>query len=321
MSVPVALPSIYLQQFSHLLNELGGDFTACLRVADLTPEMLNEPMVKGDWKQVERFFSCALQQVNVPELGALLGERLLVQTHGALGYSLMNAPTLSEAFGLLESFIRIRIGFMRLRVENQSRLILTADIKLATLERFFSEVVCMAVKLALEFICHNKQVVQAVHFAFAEPESATTVRAMFACAVHYSQPQTALIIQPELLSSPIRIAEPEVFALAQKMCAEALAALSETDSFSYRVRRYILAATNRFPDQEEVCRQLHITTRTLHRNLAKEGTTYRQIMEDIKRGLAKEYLAKGQHSQQEMAYLLGYSDAANFRRALRRWML
>ncbi|MFY9180244.1 MAG: AraC family transcriptional regulator ligand-binding domain-containing protein [Venatoribacter sp.] len=321
MTAEIALSSFYLQQFGQLVDELGGDFAACVEAAGVSLAALDEPIFRGTWQQVEQFFGLALQQIQIPELGALFGERLLVHTHGALGYSVMNAATLSEALVMLESFIRIRIAFMHLQVANQNQLILRADIPLYKLERFFHEVVCMALKLALDFICQTKQVVCEVHFSFATPENAPRVEALFGCPVRYEQEQTALILTPSLLQHRIRIAEPAAFALAQKMCTEALAELSQNDSLSYRIKRLLLSSPNTFPSQEELCHRLHITSRTMHRNLAIEGTSFRKITDNIKQNLAKQYLAKGQHSQQEIAFLLGYSDAANFRRALRRWRL
>ncbi|MNG28149.1 Urease operon transcriptional activator [compost metagenome] len=62
-----------------------------------------------------------------------------------------------------------------------------------------------------------------------------------------------------------------------------------------------------------------MTPRTLHRRLLDEGTTFKQILEDVRHTLAVEHLKAGQLSIQEIAYSLGYNDVANFRRAFRRW--
>jgi AraC-like DNA-binding protein len=64
---------------------------------------------------------------------------------------------------------------------------------------------------------------------------------------------------------------------------------------------------------------LHMTPRTLHRRLVDEGTSFHDLLEDVRRTLAVEHVKSGRLSIEEIAYMLGYSDLANFRRAFRRW--
>ena len=68
---------------------------------------------------------------------------------------------------------------------------------------------------------------------------------------------------------------------------------------------------------EDICNQLARTSRTLHRQLKEEGTTWRQIRDDVRMGLAEELL--GQPIQlDEIAERLGYSDSANFSHSFKR---
>ena len=50
-----------------------------------------------------------------------------------------------------------------------------------------------------------------------------------------------------------------------------------------------------------------------------EGSSYRSILEDVRHTLAIEHLKTDRLSIQEIAFTLGYSDMANFRRAFKRW--
>ena len=66
-------------------------------------------------------------------------------------------------------------------------------------------------------------------------------------------------------------------------------------------------------------RLFHLTPRTLHRRLQEEGTSYKEILESVRHKLAVAHLKAGHLSVQEIAYTLGYTDMANFRRAFKRW--
>ncbi|MEO1269343.1 MAG: hypothetical protein AAFX99_14730 [Myxococcota bacterium] len=64
-----------------------------------------------------------------------------------------------------------------------------------------------------------------------------------------------------------------------------------------------------------------MTPRTHHRHLVQEGTSYRTLLEDVHHRLAVDHLTSGRGSIKEIAYMLGYSDDANVRRALWEWLL
>jgi len=58
---------------------------------------------------------------------------------------------------------------------------------------------------------------------------------------------------------------------------------------------------------------------TLQRRLAKEGCKFQQLLDQVRYRLAMEYLQGTHLPVTEVALLLGYSSAANFRRSFKRW--
>ena len=58
---------------------------------------------------------------------------------------------------------------------------------------------------------------------------------------------------------------------------------------------------------------------TLFRRLKEEGTTYTQVLDQLRHRLAIEYLKGSKASVNDTAYLVGFSDAASFTRAFKRW--
>src|SRR5699024_64090 len=111
MTASVALPSSYIQQLGEVVEDLGASFDTCMAEARFHGAALAGPMFRGTWPQFEALVHAATTATAKPELGLLLGERLLVHTHGVLGYAAMNAETLSEALQTLEQFIRVRVAF------------------------------------------------------------------------------------------------------------------------------------------------------------------------------------------------------------------
>ena len=62
-----------------------------------------------------------------------------------------------------------------------------------------------------------------------------------------------------------------------------------------------------------------MSTRTLERRLEREGTTFSDLLEDLRRRLALRYVANPAIPLGEIAFLLGFSHTTGFHRAFKRW--
>ena len=58
---------------------------------------------------------------------------------------------------------------------------------------------------------------------------------------------------------------------------------------------------------------------TLRRRLDQEGTTFSDIVDEIRKELAERYLREPSMAVSEVAFLLGFSSESAFHRAFRRW--
>jgi AraC-like DNA-binding protein len=68
-----------------------------------------------------------------------------------------------------------------------------------------------------------------------------------------------------------------------------------------------------------VAKRLAMSTRTLARRLADEGTTFEDVIDELRRSLAMQYIKTPSLSLSQMAWLLGYEGSASFNHAFRRW--
>jgi len=81
-----------------------------------------------------------------------------------------------------------------------------------------------------------------------------------------------------------------------------------------------LRRTRGLPGLETAASRLAMSTRTLRRRLQEEGTTYQEVLDEVRCDLAKRYLAGDELAVGAVAFLLGFSEPSAFHRAFRRWM-
>ena len=68
-----------------------------------------------------------------------------------------------------------------------------------------------------------------------------------------------------------------------------------------------------------VARTLGFGERTLRRRLDEEGSSYHEVLSQLRMELATRYLEDERLAIDEVAFLLGYSDRTAFNRAFRQW--
>jgi AraC-like DNA-binding protein len=71
------------------------------------------------------------------------------------------------------------------------------------------------------------------------------------------------------------------------------------------------------PSLEDVAASRNVSVRTLRRQLAGEGTSFRALMDDVRKAIAEELLTRDM-TITEVAHRLDFADAASFIRAFKR---
>ena len=73
------------------------------------------------------------------------------------------------------------------------------------------------------------------------------------------------------------------------------------------------------PSQREIARRLGWSERTLQLRLRDEETSFAQLLDEVRAGLARMHLEDSRLAVFEVAFLLGFSEPSAFNRAFRRW--
>lgn len=74
-----------------------------------------------------------------------------------------------------------------------------------------------------------------------------------------------------------------------------------------------------FPGIEVIAKQLNMSSRTLHRHLQKEGTSFQQLKDEIRRDAAVAYMNRPELTVNAVSMLMGFHDTSAFYRAFKKW--
>lgn len=316
------IPAEYARLIAEQLRTMGVPVEEWLERNETPESDLEDPGRPLPYAQFRRLVVTAVAAAREPALGLFVGERLVASTHGMVGAAAVNSSTVRQALDMVERFARLRSSVVTITHEigpREGRVIFTEGVPLGDVQRPLLEAVVLSVKNVLDEITMGACQVRAVAFPFPAPEYAALAEDMFGCKVRYGQRWTGFSAAPDVLDVPLKLADPAAFEEAAQICQRELERIAREESTGARVRRLLLAKQTGFPSLQVTARVFHVTPRTLHRRLVGEGTSYREVLESVRHTLAVEHLKSGKFSMEDIAYRLGYTDLANFRRAFKRW--
>lgn len=256
-------------------------------------------------------------------LGLKTGKRLNLSDHGLLGYAINSCENLHKALDVFCHFSPIVGGYsanLHIDLDNSEASLeyinrlqdLREEVLRYQLEESFTAWHCIAHKWA-----DSQPWFSQVHFEFSPPSYAKLYRDHFHCPVLFNQPHNRFFFATKYLTLPFVGYSEQLFSLTIAQCTELLAEMPKLSATAEEVRAILARCTGRFPSLEEVSQYFNVSTATMRRRLAKEGTNYQQLLKAFRMQLACRYLTETGLSVNEIAYLTGYNDPANFNRAFR----
>ena len=253
------------------------------------------------------------------------GARLHLAAYGMYGYALMSCLSLRDYFRLGVKYHRLATP--TLTIEWTER----ADSSVWTFPDAFSSNLPHEVQQFLleqqytQHVTHLQDVAgrscppMLARFAYPAPEYAAVYPEYLGCPCEFDADECQLIYDSSVLEIQPHLAHRHSAALIQETCDRLIGQAKTSSGVSGEVYRLLMSKPGVFPDMESIADALKMTTRTLRRKLEAEGTSFVAIIDDVRCSLALEYLKTTKLSTDDVAMLVGFTDTANFRRALKRW--
>jgi AraC-like DNA-binding protein len=303
--------------------EHGLPEAVCLRGTGLPREALADPHgeVTADQElRIVRNLLRALPGVAAPGLRA--GARYHLTTHGIWGFALVSSSTLWEAITVGLRHLNLTFAFCHVRLEADdagARLVLDGSRIPSDARRFLVERELATIVTLGRELCSVPSEALTVRFAFPEPRDAGVYQEVLGLRPEFAAAENSVRLVRDLLDRPLPLADPHAAALAEEQCRELLRRWRDRAGLAGQVRDRLTARPQAMPGIDEVAAGLHLSTRTLRRRLTEEGTSFRALAEEVRRGLAEELLGRSGLTVAEIAHRLGYTASPAFTHAFTRW--
>jgi AraC-like DNA-binding protein len=307
--------SASLTHFVEVAGRYGLDGRALLVDVGLPLRCLDDPDLKIAASKVGLLLEMAAERAREPAFGLQMAESRRLSNLGPLGLLVRDEPTLRSTLEALVRHIHLHNEALALHVEQSSNLVVIRQEMVVEGSGPMRQANELALAVAFRVIgifmgagWHPRLVC----FSHRAPPSLAVHRRIFGNVVEFGHEFNGIVCNAVDLDVPNPGADPVMARYAQKLLSQSR---GKRSGLSDSVRQLVVLLLPRGLCRVEVVAQhLGIDRRTVARRLADEGTSFSDLVNDLRRDLYERYLTDGARSLTEVSALLGFSALSAFSR-------
>lgn len=303
----------------------GIEADTLLREVGIDAQSIRDPEQRVTVATMWRLWRLSVAHTGNDAFGLLVAESLYPTHLNALLSALQASSTLRECLQRLQRYVRVVTTIAQINVIEDAqgvRLVFCTDSS-ATEQRPYQPVdafmgVLFRTLQGLLGDCAAGTLLE-VQLRRPSPQNLADFEQFFRVPLHFSCAEDGLLLGAQMMDRELPAANSVIARMNDQLLTEYLGRLRK-EHISLQVRREIIALLgSESLGLEQIAERLNMSGRNLHRKLAEEGTSFKELQEEIRRDLALRYLTMPTMSLNEIAYSLGFIDQSSFNRAFKRW--
>lgn len=314
-------PLAFVRAIVHAYALRGVDPAPALAHAQITPALLARPDGRITALQMERISDAAMRELDDEALG-WFGRALPWGSYGMLARASITAPHLGLAMarwcrhhGLLTQDLRLELavheGVARLRLHEARELGLLREFCHVSLLRNFLGVACWLVDSRIPLLD--------AAFAFDAPAHADAYPLLFGTPARFGTAPTAIGFDARYLALPLRRDEAALQAMLERALPLTVLHYRRDRLLLARVRQMLRSEPQGAHNASALAARLHLSPRTLHRQLKEEGASLQSLKDAVRRDIAMDLLQRSARPIKQVALAAGFQNEKSFIRAFKAW--
>ncbi|HEX4856320.1 MAG TPA: helix-turn-helix domain-containing protein [Limnobacter sp.] len=263
----------------------------------------------------------ATELSNCPWLGIEVGLRTTASAHGVLGAAMIASRNLPSGMLVLQKYAALRQNLATLSFQYEPAFAVVVEewVDLGEVREYLHcQLLGGLAQLLIAQTGLDLPRLLRIEWPFAQPEWASEYQRI--CEHNsFGHPQLRVLMDSQLVNSPSLAADEEALQRLLRECDLLLQRQQSCGGLSARVRLLLQRSEGRMPTLEETAAGENLTERTFMRHLQAEGTSFQQLLDEVRQEKACWMLENSDIAVENIACLLGYEDPSNFSRTFKRW--
>ncbi len=304
----------------------GQDPAEALKLAQITPARLQLPDGRITAHQMEVLSATAMQELDDEGLGAF-ERKLPWGSYGMIARASLSSPDLRVALkrwcrhhGLIAGDIRLKL------VESGTTAAITIEEHTdlgrhgERVREFITVFVLRNIHGLACWYIDSRIPLQGASFPFAAPTHADAYQHMFPGGpLKFDAQRAEIRFDARYLNLALRRDERALRQMLQRALPITVLQYRRDRLLVQQVRQALVARPAEAHSADGLAGVLHMSARTLHRQLKEEGASLQQLKDEVRCERAKDLLYRSEKPIKQIAAATGFRNEKSFMRAFRAW--
>ena len=314
-------PAQYVLILLDLARQRGVEAAPLLVDTSLSEAELATLGARVNEEDFTRIVERAFELTGDKALGLHLGKRLNLSAHATVGQAFMTCENLEQVLNFFLKYYRILAPALEVQYQQRDGRCWITPRSTWQDERleFSYELFFAAFVHSVDLLINDPALSYRVEFPYPEPEYVGEYRELFGEDLFFNCREGRISVSEEWLSAQLPSSNPALLALYEQECKRLLSDLEEDDTLTEQTLQLLRKLGGHYPQMPQVADMLNVSPRTYRRRLATEEVSFQQLLDQVRTEHALHYLKSTELPLASIAFMVGFNDVSNFRRAFIKW--
>jgi AraC-like DNA-binding protein len=308
-----------------ILIEQGSPAHEILRNVSLTVDEVHSPKSRISLAQLITACTNAIRLSNDPHLPYHIGSSIHVSAYGMYGFAILCCPDFRKTMAFAEKYHALAAPLAEIEFSEEKGFaswIIEPNAHAGADPQVYRFITEMQVGIHISLmrdIMGPAFTPDQVHLAYPRAHDFSLPADQIGGHLNFASRTTQIIFNSSWLDQNASLGNRTTYPAVVAACDELLGGLKSRVGVAGQIRALLIRDIANPPTLSDIAKFLDVSDRSLRRQLRDQGVSFRSLLDELRMQIAMKYLRTTQLGNEDIALALGFSDAANFRRAFRRW--
>ena len=317
-----ATPMAFARAMAAAYKRHGQNPVQALKLAQITPAQLQQANGRMTARQMETLSDAAMRELDDEGLGAF-SRKLPWGSYGMLARASLSAPNLGVALkrwcrhhGLITHDIELSVNvsgdLAMISVDERDNLGPSRELSLCFVLRNIHGLACWYIDSRIPL--------QEARFPYPAPVYADAYLHMFPGPLVFDAARAEIRFDARYLALSLRRDEKALKQMLQRALPITVLQYRRDRLLVEQVRQALATNPSAAHSAQGIAQMLHVSARTLHRQLKEEGASLQQLKDEVRSEVAKDLLNRSNKPVKQIAAIAGFRNEKSFIRAFKTWV-
>jgi AraC-like DNA-binding protein len=324
LSERVYEPTKLAALFDNLIDQ-GCPSGEILKNVNLTVGEVHSPKSRISLADLMTVCENAIRLSRDPHLPYRIGASIHISTYGMYGFAILCCPDFRKTMAFAEMYHALAAPLATIEFtekEGFAGWVIEPNARAATNPQVYRFITEMQIGIHISLmrdVMGPAFAPDRINLTYPHAHDFGLPADQIGCRLNFASGANQMIFKSAWLDQAANLGNRTTYPTIVALCDELLNDLKSRVGVAGEIRALLIRDIASPPTLAAIAKLLEVSDRSLRRQLREQGISFRGLLDELRMQIALKYLRTTRLANEDIALALGFSDAANFRRAFRRW--